>query len=630
MQLKSIFLAILSLWFFSSFPQNFEQLKSDLLNKRGLTSKAFDQSLNNYASNKLILNDTVLRYREWLQTNRVSLLSGSSQFFRVHYYLEQARACRAMKDNKTALINIDSALLEFRPAEFPVASYNLLRLGTSVSTDIADYKNTIRYLDKVLDYNLFSNDSAILSRILVDMADYCLNFHQYQASMKYCNLALPILDQLGEFRSKVRVLLIMYNNSFHSADDPSFRDYLDQAAEIALSLKDSALLGNIYSTRGTDYYRAGDQLKAIDNYRIARSFIQNKETGSDLSTAIMQHLSYTLIDSVEAAGKLSEYIVGMAIKTNQPAYLRNGYRGRAWYYAMRNMKDSTTYYLDLADQYSELYGKPDAMPGFLYSMFEVCMIVNDYDRAIGYLNKTIEQYRIINRTENAENLGDIRAQFDYQLQKERIMKLKLENDLAKVKNARLLFLIIAIGVILAAVVCFMVIFRKQLIRQREAYQHLVKKNLELDELNTELAAAENMIQSRSDGMFIRDEDELYKKLKILFDQKKIYKNQDLSLQKLAQMLESNTTYISSIINGRFGMSFKTLLNKYRIGEARKLLVTDDFANYSVEGIAHEVGYQSRSTFYQEFRQNTGVTPKDYIEGYRRIGTARVKAETDDV
>jgi AraC-like DNA-binding protein len=49
---------------------------------------------------------------------------------------------------------------------------------------------------------------------------------------------------------------------------------------------------------------------------------------------------------------------------------------------------------------------------------------------------------------------------------------------------------------------------------------------------------------------------------------------------------------------------------------------DEYRGYSIEGIASEVGYQSRSTFYREFRQVTGMTPKEYIEGYREIGSVQ--------
>ena len=104
----------------------------------------------------------------------------------------------------------------------------------------------------------------------------------------------------------------------------------------------------------------------------------------------------------------------------------------------------------------------------------------------------------------------------------------------------------------------------------------------------------------------------------LLEDDKIFRQKNLTESKLTEMLDTNTTYLSSIINNRFGISFKTLLNKYRVDEARRLLVSKEYSNYSIEGIANEVGYQSRSAFYQVFKQNTGMTPSAYVKIYKQI------------
>lgn len=104
----------------------------------------------------------------------------------------------------------------------------------------------------------------------------------------------------------------------------------------------------------------------------------------------------------------------------------------------------------------------------------------------------------------------------------------------------------------------------------------------------------------------------------MLEEDKIFRQNDINESKLAELLETNTTYLSTIINSRFNLPFKTLLNNYRIDEARELLVSDQYSNYSIEGIASEVGYQSRSAFYQVFKQHTGMTPVDYINAYRQM------------
>ncbi|MFO7617058.1 MAG: helix-turn-helix domain-containing protein, partial [Bacteroidales bacterium] len=441
-------------------------------------------------------------------------------------------------------------------------------------------------------------DPQLQGQACLTIAGLLLKQHHYDESMKFCNRALPLLDQAQDLRGKAKVLIIMYNNSHHTTKDPSNSEYLTEAREIAFQLNDSTLLWDVYVNTGLDLYRKGDFQNAIRNFSQARDYIADKRSQEELTAAIYQHLNYTIIDSVEAAGRLSEYIVRTATETGHLAALKNGYRGRAWYFARLGLKDSVYHYLDLAEESLRQYGQPDAKPGFLYYLYEVCIMVHDYKRAAAYLNEAFQQYKELVRTDNASALGTLRAQFDYELQQDRIQKLQLENKLRRETNRLQLTILLTVLFILLVATASLVLIRRQYTRLKETYRVLVEKNLEMDQKERELALKEELIQERQIGRNVPDEDGIYLKIKRLLNEDKVYKQQDLSLGNLAATLGTNTTYLSGIINGRFGMNFKTLLNKYRISEARRLLVSADFSGYSIEGIASEVGYQSRSTFYR--------------------------------
>ncbi|MBU0488050.1 MAG: helix-turn-helix domain-containing protein, partial [Bacteroidetes bacterium] len=57
-------------------------------------------------------------------------------------------------------------------------------------------------------------------------------------------------------------------------------------------------------------------------------------------------------------------------------------------------------------------------------------------------------------------------------------------------------------------------------------------------------------------------------------------------------------------------NFKNLINEYRIKESRKLLITKP--NLTIEAIAHDVGFRSKSAFNAAFKLYTGVTPSFFI------------------
>ena len=87
---------------------------------------------------------------------------------------------------------------------------------------------------------------------------------------------------------------------------------------------------------------------------------------------------------------------------------------------------------------------------------------------------------------------------------------------------------------------------------------------------------------------------------------------DFSLQMLADMVESNTKYVSWIINDTYKKNFKTLLNEHRIREAcRRLADTEHYGNMTIQAIYEELGYNSAASFIQSFKKVNGITPSIY-------------------
>ena len=88
---------------------------------------------------------------------------------------------------------------------------------------------------------------------------------------------------------------------------------------------------------------------------------------------------------------------------------------------------------------------------------------------------------------------------------------------------------------------------------------------------------------------------------------------DFTIDTLAQLVGSNTKYVSHIINSRIGKSFPMLLAEARVGEAYKRLAdTDRYGNLTQEAIAEGLGFRSRSNFSVLFKKISGLTPTQYM------------------
>ena len=108
-------------------------------------------------------------------------------------------------------------------------------------------------------------------------------------------------------------------------------------------------------------------------------------------------------------------------------------------------------------------------------------------------------------------------------------------------------------------------------------------------------------------------DELYERILNMIVIEKRYRNKDFSAKELAQELNTNTRYISAVINSRFNTNFSCLVNEYRIKEAMHRMTDKRYADMTIEEIGTLVGFANRQSFYASFYRVMGETPNNYIK-----------------
>lgn len=119
------------------------------------------------------------------------------------------------------------------------------------------------------------------------------------------------------------------------------------------------------------------------------------------------------------------------------------------------------------------------------------------------------------------------------------------------------------------------------------------------------------LKYKKSGLTKRYSNELKEELTKIMMERKIYKNNDLNLDGLSDILNITRHHTSQVINEHFGLSFHEFVNKYRISEAKTILKDDTQENLNVVDIGFEVGYNSKSTFFSKFKEATGMTPSEY-------------------
>lgn len=122
---------------------------------------------------------------------------------------------------------------------------------------------------------------------------------------------------------------------------------------------------------------------------------------------------------------------------------------------------------------------------------------------------------------------------------------------------------------------------------------------------------ERHIQKEKPTKITEKNDYLRQELTALFSEKKIYRNQNLSLRETSELLGISDKQLSNYINNDLKSNFYELVNSYRIKDFKKRLLDEKSKNITLLGLAFDSGFNSKATFNRVFKQQEGITPFQY-------------------
>jgi AraC-like DNA-binding protein len=146
---------------------------------------------------------------------------------------------------------------------------------------------------------------------------------------------------------------------------------------------------------------------------------------------------------------------------------------------------------------------------------------------------------------------------------------------------------------------------EKLIKEEPAKQKTVASGVE-DEENTN-----RKNKYKKSSLTTEDIDDYAKRIKEVLQNQKLYLDENLTLAVLSNDTGLLAHHISQTINEKLGMNFFELINSYRVEEAKQMLKDPAYNNISIEGIAYESGFKSKSAFNAFFKKQTGMTPTEF-------------------
>lgn len=166
----------------------------------------------------------------------------------------------------------------------------------------------------------------------------------------------------------------------------------------------------------------------------------------------------------------------------------------------------------------------------------------------------------------------------------------------------ILFILLCILFILSTIVYF--IYNRK----------LKKKNKDLyRQIESYSQAQEEIIQLKFNQLKKETKEDLslFDRLEKKMTEKKLYLQKDLSLDVLADQLNTNRTYLSDCIKNGCGKTYSNYISDLRLHAAIKLFEQE--AYLSVTEISEQVGYSTYTSFYRAFSRRYGINPSEYYK-----------------
>ncbi len=95
---------------------------------------------------------------------------------------------------------------------------------------------------------------------------------------------------------------------------------------------------------------------------------------------------------------------------------------------------------------------------------------------------------------------------------------------------------------------------------------------------------------------------------------KSHYKEKITLKKLAEYVNLNSVYLSSLIKKETSLSLLENINLIRIEEGKNLLI---FTQKSIQEISYTLGYNYQNHFNNVFKKFTGMTPLEFRQNYGR-------------
>ena len=106
---------------------------------------------------------------------------------------------------------------------------------------------------------------------------------------------------------------------------------------------------------------------------------------------------------------------------------------------------------------------------------------------------------------------------------------------------------------------------------------------------------------------------IYEKLVYKMKNEKLYKDPELNLNYVAQILDVHPNILSQVINSMENKNFYDYINRQRIEEFKRIVTLPDNQKFKILSLAFESGFNSKTSFNRNFKKYMNCSPSEFLK-----------------
>lgn len=474
------------------------------------------------------------------------------------------------------------------------------------------------YFDRIKSISIEENFSFPLIAIYNNMAMYEATYTQdYPRALEYMHKCLKVMEESGNMRNYANSLSNLASIYFEREDTAGLK-YAMKAYKIN---KENRIFYNTFVTAlmVSRFYLLTDEAELGLPYIKEALSIVESHTEIEHQYRVLSLTVYAeILSAIGNIPKAEEYYKKAISITDKNAMTPYGIMV---YSSYGNMLTSIGEYrkaLDYLSYIKEVAGKSgftNVLPGICYNLSIIYSNMGKPEKAFENYKEYVAAKDSVYSIERERNFNRLVLKYENIRHEKEIQEQELE--LAKRTQYSIVIIsILGVALIGASIAFYFSRKRNQL------YRKLVEKDQE--QLRTRNSPKETQKPEDDERVSPIPEEKgilLYNTISNLMQEKKLYRQNDISLEAIAELTDTNKWYVSRVINDYSGTSFNNYINRFRIDEAVETL-SDTENDIPLKSLSTHLGYNSLSVFYKYFQQRTGVPPSKYREEVRRLSKNR--------